>query len=127
MRVKCITTRIIDLQMSKEINIDRFNVDYSDVVTESKEYQVYAVLVKGLSQYFLIYGNMQVVFVHSDCFEMIDKSIPNHWISSISFFNGIKHDLLGYELLVNDNMHYNKLIDNDVETVIEFLRMNEVL
>lgn len=127
MRVKCITTRIIDLQMSKEINVDRFKVDYSDVITEHKEYQVFAVLVKGLSKYFLIYGNMQVVFVHSGCFEMIDKKIPNHWISSITFLNGVKHDLLGYELLVNDSMHYNKLIDNDVETVREFLRMNEVL
>ena len=67
-----------------------------------------------------------MVFVHYNCFKVVDQNHPEDWIKKDTILQGDKWLLQGYPLFVTDIEHYNRLIDNEHDEVIKFFRLNNV-
>jgi hypothetical protein len=127
MKVRCIKVMSdVDNDLVLDTNGKLTRVNYSNDIVVGHTYNVYAILDSVCNKKYLIYSGQLIHFIHSECFELIESKIPNNWIEKDLRINNRMYHLIGYELLIIDDNHYNNLLQNDSGALMRFIKENNL-
>jgi len=125
MKVKCIVNEVSKLKRKFRVSGESTSLIYN--ITLDKVYIVYGVSIYDNKLYYLIINDSsKPEWRQTACFEVVNHKLPEDWLFKEYVYSNSKlRAIISYSSMIENEEHYDKLIDGEEEDRIIFYKMVE--